>query len=281
MLIKLASRLLFPCPSADKNALRRRLENKNILITGASYGIGEALAYALADAPVRLILVARTQEKLAQIQNDLATQKAKCQIFVCDLTKLAECQTLAEALGALPYSVDIFVNNAGKSICRPLMASLDRLHDAERTMSLNYFAPVRLCLHLLKGHRPGLTHIVNVSAANVLLAPTPYWAAYQASKTAFDQWLRCAEPELRANGVRVSSVYFPLVGTRMIAPTYANRSVPVLPVEKAADILCRALLTQKSALKPWWLPPGQLCSVLFNPLWQWGCIRYLKRQRDE
>lgn len=281
MLIKLASRLLFPCLPVDKSALRRRLKNKTILITGASYGIGEALAYALADAPVRLILVARTQEKLKQIRDDLTARKADCRTFVCDLSKPAECQALAEALDAQPYSVDIFVNNAGKSICRPLMASLDRLHDAERTMSLNYLAPVRLCLHLLKKPRPGLTHIVNVSAANVLLSPAPYWAAYQASKTAFDQWLRCAEPELRASGVRVSSVYFPLVATRMIEPTYAKRSVPVLPVEKAADILCRALLTQKSAFKPWWLPLGQLCSVLFNPLWQWGCTHYLKRQRDE
>ncbi|GKX56846.1 epimerase [Leminorella grimontii] len=276
MLNKLASRLLFPCLPVDKSALRRRLKNKTVLITGASYGIGEALAYALADLPVRLILVARTQEKLQQIQSDFTARKADCQTFAADLSKPDECQTLAEAIDALPYPVDIFVNNAGKSIRRPLMASLDRLHDAERTMSLNYFAPVRLCLHLLKGHRPRFTHIVNVSAANVLLAPTPHWAAYQASKTAFDQWLRCGEPELRAGDVRVSSVYFPLVGTRMIEPTYANRSVPVLPVEKAANILCRALLTQKSAFKPWWLPLGQLCSVLFNSPWRRGWIRYLK-----
>lgn len=276
---RLVSGLLFPCRTVNPQALRQALNQRTILITGASYGIGEALTCALADMPVHLLLVARTEEKLVQIQESLSSRRATCQIFVADLSDAPSRQMFIDALRAQAPSVDIVVNNAGKSICRPLMHSLDRLHDAERTMRLNYFAPVHLCLSLLHGPAPTLRHIINVSAANVLLAPAPYWAAYQASKTAFDQWLRCAEPELRVNGVHVTTVYFPLVDTRMITPTYDKTRVPVLPVSKAANVLCWALLTQKSSLQPWWLGAGQLCSVLFNGLWRRLCIAWLEHKR--
>jgi NAD(P)-dependent dehydrogenase (short-subunit alcohol dehydrogenase family) len=60
-------------------------------------------------------------------------------------------------------------------------------------MALNYHAPVRLLLRLVPRLRERRGQIVNVSALNLLMNPMPYWAAYQASKSAFDQWLRCAE----------------------------------------------------------------------------------------
>lgn len=279
MLNALASALLFPCRKVNQQALRQALSHQTILITGASYGIGEALTLALADIPVHLILVARSGDKLAQIEETLVSREATCQILVADLSDPTSRQALVDTLRALPHSIDVVVNNAGKSLCRPLMHSLDRLHDVERTLRLNYIAPAHLCLSLLQ--EASLKHIVNVSAANVLLAPTPYWAAYQASKTAFDQWLRCAEPELRLNGVRVTSVYFPLVDTRMIAPTWDKTRVPVLRVESAANVLCRALVSKKSTFKPWWMVPAQLGSVLFNGLWQRLCLTWLARKRNE
>ncbi|MCP2937878.1 SDR family NAD(P)-dependent oxidoreductase, partial [Salmonella enterica subsp. enterica serovar Typhimurium] len=65
-------------------------------------------------------------------------------------------------------------------------------------------------------------HVINTSALNVLLLPAPYWSAYQASKTAFDQWFRCNQAEWKIIGVTSSRAYFPLVRTRMIVgnPSY-------------------------------------------------------------
>lgn len=272
--------LLFPYRQPDKAALNRYLQNKTILITGASYGIGEAVAEMLADRQIRLILVARTAEKLQQIQQRLASKSVDCHIFACDLTNEEQCSELLNQLQQLG-DIDIFINNAGKSICRPLMDSLDRLHDFQRTIRLNYLAPVQLCLGLIPLLKKTRGQIVNVSALNVLLAPTPYWAAYQASKTAFDQWLRCAEPELKLAKIAASSIYFPLVNTRMIAPVYADKPVPALSVEQAAEIICRALLTRKSCIRPWWSLLAQLASVTFHRLWAGCCRYYLKRKSDE
>lgn len=274
--------LLFPYRQPDKSALNRYLQNKTILITGASYGIGETVAEMLADYPVRLILVARTAEKLQQIQQRLASRSADCHVIPCDLTSEEQCSGL---LNQLPQfgNIDIFINNAGKSICRPLMNSLDRLHDFQRTMRLNYLAPVQLCLSLIPQLEKTQGQIINISALNVLLAPTPYWAAYQASKTAFDQWLRCAEPELKQAKIAVCSIYFPLVKTRMIAPVYADKPVPALSVEQAAEIICRALYTRKPCIRPWWTMLAQVASVIFHRLWTTCCGYYLtlKRKSDE
>ncbi|AWH90024.1 SDR family NAD(P)-dependent oxidoreductase [Limnobaculum parvum] len=272
--------LLFPYRQPDKSALNRYLKNKTILITGASYGIGEAVVEMLADSPVKLILVARTAEMLQQIQQRLTSHSADCHIFPCDLTNEQQCTELLHQLQQ-HGNIDIFINNAGKSICRPLMDSLDRLHDFQRTIRLNYLAPVQICLSLIPQLQKSQGQIINVSALNVLLAPTPYWAAYQASKTAFDQWLRCAEPELRLAKITVSSIYFPLVKTRMIAPVYADKPVPALSTEQAAEIICRALLTRKPCIRPWWALFAQVASVIFHRLWAGCCRYYLKRKSDE
>jgi short-subunit dehydrogenase len=112
--------------------------------------------------------------------------------------------------------------------------------------------------------------VINISAVNVLLAPAPKWAAYQASKTAFDQWFRCVAPELNARGVATTTLYLPLVRTRMIAPTPHYRDAPAMAPEQVAALVCRALLSRRRTYAPWWLLSAQLTSVLFR--WPWEVL---------
>lgn len=271
------SNVLFPIFKPDFSRLAHRLHHKTIIITGASYGIGEALSYILADIDCRLILLARTTEKLQTIQHQLSTKKAQIEIFPIDLRNNEQ---IDHFLNHIEHNqIDILINNAGHSICRPIMQSLHRLHDFERTMQLNYFAPVKLCLALIPKLQQTLGQIINVSAINVLLAPTVNWAAYQASKTAFDQWLRCASAELENQNIKISTAYLPLVRTRMIEPTKLYDHVPALQPQQAATIICRLLLTRKHHYKPWWTIPAQLASVLFNPIWQKINYFYVKRKQ--
>lgn len=271
------SNVLFPIFKPDFSRLAQRLHHKTIIITGASYGIGEALSYILADIDCRLILLARTTEKLQTIQHQLSTKKAQIEIFPIDLRNNEQ---IDHFLNHIEHNqIDILINNAGHSICRPIMQSLHRLHDFERTMQLNYFAPVKLCLALIPKLQQTLGQIINVSAINVLLAPTVNWAAYQASKTAFDQWLRCASAELENQNIKISTAYLPLVRTRMIEPTKLYDHVPALQPQQAATIICRLLLTRKHHYKPWWTIPAQLASVLFNPIWQKINYLYVKRKQ--
>lgn len=262
----LIEHLLFPPKRCDEKKLAAALAGKTVLITGASYGIGESLAFLLSKTGANLILVARTKEKLEAIRNKIETETATAsvRIFPVDLTNDNEVENLLSDLQNLPNGVDVFVSNAGKSIRRPLFESLERFHDFTRTMALNYFAPVKLTLALVPVLQRNRGHIINISAVNVLLIPAPFWTAYQSSKTAFDQWFRSAASELEAAGIAATSVYLPLVRTRMIEPTAEYKDAPAMSPDHVARIVCRAIYTPRRIFKPWWLIFGQLASVVFR-----------------
>lgn len=276
----LIERLLFPPARCDERRLAESLKGKTVLITGASFGIGERVAYKLAKTGAHIILVARTREKLQEIKDEIERENrdAKITIFAVDLTSDEQIQKLSDELLKSPNGVDVFINNAGKSIRRPLFESLERFHDYTRTMSLNYFAPVRLTLALVPILRENRGQIINVSAVNVLLVPAPFWTAYQSSKTAFDQWFRCAAPELEAAGVATTSVYLPLVRTRMIEPTAEYKNAPAMSPEHVAKIICRAIYTRRKIFKPWWLIFGQIGSIVFRRPSESFMISWVKKK---
>lgn len=272
--------LFFPFLGYSRSALRRRLAGKTVLITGASYGIGECLAEALAQTNAHLLLVSRTRDKLEDVKRRVVARGGSAQVFDCDLRDEAAVEALAKAIQAFSGGVDVVVSNAGHSIRRSIFDSLDRFHDFTRTIGVNYLGPVQLLLWLLPGLVARRGHIINISALNVLLAPAPKWAAYQASKTAFDQWFRSVGPELNAHGVATTSVYLPLVRTRMIEPTEAYRNLPAMTPEQVASLICKAILSRRRVYAPWWLVFGQLASVLFRGTWEaWMTRRSRLRQQ--
>jgi NAD(P)-dependent dehydrogenase (short-subunit alcohol dehydrogenase family) len=137
--------------------------------------------------------------------------------------------------------VDLLVNNAGRSIRRSIALSYDRMHDFERTMAINYFAPVRLMLGLLPGMvERGDGHVVNVLTWGVQVK-APKFAAYIASKTALDVWSRIAGRELYGDGVTFTNIRLGLVRTAMSGPTDVYRRVPALTPAHAAAKVVRAL----------------------------------------
>jgi short-subunit dehydrogenase len=271
--------LFFPFLNFNHSTLRRRLAGKTVLITGASFGIGECLAEMLADTNAYLLLVARTGDKLLEVKKRIEARGGRADIFPCDLTNVAEVQLLLEQLRQLPNGIDVFVNNAGKSIRRSIFDSLERFHDFTRTMNLNYFGPVQLLLSFIPNLVERQGQVINVSAVNVLLVPAPKWAAYQASKTAFDQWFRSVGPELNARGVATTTIYLPLVRTRMIEPTEAYKNMPAMQPEEVARLICKAIISRRRAYAPWWLQPAQLATVLLRWPWELLMTRGCKRKQ--
>jgi NAD(P)-dependent dehydrogenase (short-subunit alcohol dehydrogenase family) len=137
--------------------------------------------------------------------------------------------------------VDMLVNNAGRSIRRSIALSYDRLHDVERTIAINYVAPVRLILGLLPQMvERGDGHVVNILTWGVQVK-APKFAAYIASKVALDVFSRIAGRELYGDGVTFTNIRLSLVRTDMIGPTEVYRRSPAMSSEQAAAKVVRAL----------------------------------------
>ncbi len=270
-------RLLFPVRMLNEKKLAAAIGHKTILITGASYGIGAALARLCSNYPTKLILVARTGERLHTLAEECKAGPATITCFAADLREEEEINRLLEFLQRENIHTDIFISNAGKSIYRKLEDSLDRFHDTKRCAATNYTGPVQLLLGLLPGITKRKGHIVNVSAVNVLLPPAVGWSAYQSSKTAFDQWLRCAEPELKAKGLSISSIYLPLVRTRMSMVNKNKYRQPAMSKEKAVRLIARYIIHKKRKYTPWWLGMVTSAAGLFPDLYYRMQLRKQKK----
>ncbi len=218
------------------------VKGKVVLVTGASSGIGKATAIQVAKAGAITILVARTAEKLKETKNTIESQGGEAHIYRADVSDLDECDKLIKGVRKKHGGTDILVNNAGRSIRRSIHNSYDRFHDFERTMQLNYFGAIRLIMNVLPGmEERGFGHIVNISSIGVL-ANSPRFSAYVASKSALDAYARCAAPEFLDKNVHFTTVNMPLVRTPMIGPTSMYDHVPALTEDEAADMVCEAII---------------------------------------
>lgn len=216
------------------------LAGRTVLVTGASSGIGEATAYAVARAGATVLLVARRAEELERVRGRIEDSGGRASAYVCDLTDGDAVDALVEQVLAEHGAVDYLVNNAGRSIRRSLSLSEDRFHDFERTMAINYFGPVRLTMGLLPAMRAQrFGHVVNVLSWGVQMK-APKFSAYLASKTALDTWSRIAGRETYGDGVTFTNIRFSLIRTAMSAPTEAYAGRGASP-ERAAEQVLRAL----------------------------------------
>jgi short-subunit dehydrogenase len=187
---------------------------RTVLITGASSGIGRSTALKIGEAGGTVLLVARTEEKLQEVANEIEETGGVAYVHPCNLSDVDDIDRMAQEVLEEHEAVDILINNAGKSIRRSLDRSYDRFHDFQRTMQLNYFGPVKLILDLLPSMRERKNgHIINISTIG-LQVNTPRFAAYVASKAALDAFSRSMAPEVIGDGVHVTTIYMPLVRAR-------------------------------------------------------------------
>jgi short-subunit dehydrogenase len=188
-----------------------------------------------------VLLVARTREKLEEVADEIEDLGGTGYVHPCDLSDPDDIDRMAAEVLEQHDGVDILVNNAGKSIRRSVSRAYDRFHDYQRTMQLNYFAPVKLILDVLPSMRDrGTGHIINISTIG-LQTNTPRFSAYLASKAALDAFSRSIAPEIIDDGVHITTVYMPLVRTPMIAPTKIYDRFPTLSPEEAADMITDAI----------------------------------------
>jgi NAD(P)-dependent dehydrogenase (short-subunit alcohol dehydrogenase family) len=212
-----------------------------------------------AQAGAHVVLVARRQEELERVQAAIEAAGGSASARVCDLSDRPSIELLVAALLAEEEPVEIVVNNAGRSIRRSILDSLDRFHDFERTMALNYYGPVALTLGLLPSMlERGSGQIINISTWGTQL-PSPKYVAYAASKAALDAFSRGTDAELLGTGVTLSTVHLPLVRTPMITPALeAYKGMPSLSADEAAGLIAEAAISRSPRVEPAFVTLGHL-----------------------
>ena len=201
----------------------------HVVITGASSGIGEALAREYLRRGASLTLVARRKGKLDELA---AGHEGKCHVVEADLSDHHHAADWVDAAVAAQGDVDVLVNNAGVQI---VGRTLDTpFEDAEKMLRLNVLSPFKLTMHVLPGMiARGRGTIVDV-ASMAALAPTPGMYFYNASKAALGAASESLRGEIRTSGVHVMTVYPGPVRTAMESKgrgaykeTFASRWSPV------------------------------------------------------
>ncbi len=188
------------------------LQDKTIWITGASGGLGEAMARVFADygAP-RILLSARRENELQRVAADLKNRGCDAQILPLNLEQLdtlpdavTQAENIFTAADGTQAGIDIMIHNAGLSQRSRIVETDFSVY--ERLMRLNYFAPVRLTQALLPGMLArGRGHFVPISSLSGLFG-TPVRSAYSGSKFALNGYFETVRAELKPKGIEVTLV---------------------------------------------------------------------------
>jgi short-subunit dehydrogenase len=256
----------------------RTLTNRRALVTGASSGIGRALALELARHGVDLVLLARREERLAEVSRQVKSLRRRVAIVVGDVTDADARRRALEAAHSELGGLDILVNNAG-------VAAHGRFADAspERIrpiMEVNFFAPVELIREAIPLLRQGAQPIV-VNVGSILgERGSPHKSEYSASKFALHGFSEAVRPELAKLGIEVLVVaagptateHFDVLLEGDANLPWGNPSRQ--PAEDAARAIVRAMVRGRRMVVTGWRGKLLLLADRFFP----GAVDRLMRQ---
>lgn len=185
-------------------SIANNIENKVIVITGASSGLGEATARLLAARGARLVLAARRTERLQALVKELEATSAQAIAVATDVADMAQVQALADAAITRFGRIDVLVNNAGIMPLAPIAKG--KVDEWSRMIDVN----IKGVLHGIAAVLPAMTaqssgHIINIASVAGLKVFTPIGTVYSATKYA----VRAISEGLRAEapaGVRTTIV---------------------------------------------------------------------------
>ncbi|MFC1675747.1 SDR family NAD(P)-dependent oxidoreductase [Planctomycetota bacterium] len=181
--------------------MKKRLEDKVALVTGASRGIGRAISIALAKEGASVVLAARSRDKLNEVADEVTAAGGKAHIATVELTEEESIKNIVKAAAEKFGRLDILVNNAG--ITHSASLEDTRTSDWERCMQVNSRAPFILCreaLGLLKKAPAG--YIINIASV-VGVKGYPLQSAYTASKHALRGMTMSLSEEMNGTNVKV------------------------------------------------------------------------------
>tara|TARA_B100001142_G_scaffold127570_1_gene129447 strand:+ start:22 stop:822 length:801 start_codon:yes stop_codon:yes gene_type:complete len=237
-------------------------KNKVVLITGASSGIGKQTAIEFAKLGSNIILVARTKNKLEQVENQLKQFNVTTLVCPCDVSKKEQVENMSKIVLKKFNSVDILINNAGFAIYGSVFdLSIDEI---ESQMETNYFGMIyctKLFLPLMIKQKSG--HIVNVASVAASFG-LPGIASYCASKFAMLGFSEGLKHEISGTGVGITVVSPIMVKTEFFdhpsfekmpkySPTSLNPKTVAKAIVKAANSSRLEIITPSVVRVAVWL----------------------------
>jgi len=174
---------------------------RRYLITGASRGIGQAIAVKLAEKGKLLLLHGRNKAALQKTYQLVRTKGGEAQIFIADLSSVNGVEKLLQQVGQKP--IQVLVNNAGVAYVKPF--SKITLSEWQENLAVNLSAPFLLIQKLLPQMKKGSTivNILSVAAKQGFRN----WSSYCATKFALEGLSQCLREEVKPKGIRVVNIY--------------------------------------------------------------------------
>jgi NAD(P)-dependent dehydrogenase (short-subunit alcohol dehydrogenase family) len=216
------------------------IAGRSALVTGGSEGLGAALAQALASAGARVVVVARTHERLERVVEEMRGSGGEAHAIVADVGDKHAIARIAASAATLIGPVDILVNAASTLGPVPLRALMDtECEDLERVLEVNVFGPFRLIKAVAGSMVLRGTGLVLDISSDAAVEPYEGWGAYGLSKAALDHLTRTFAAELESTGVRFVAIDPGEMDTRMHADALpgADRTTLADPRDVSRRIL--------------------------------------------
>jgi NAD(P)-dependent dehydrogenase (short-subunit alcohol dehydrogenase family) len=207
-----------------------RLAGRRVLITGASRGIGQAIALRYAEEGATLCLAATTLAGLADTQAQAEARGAQVLPLAVDVADRAQVQALVDTMVATLGGIDVLVNNAGVYHAASLLDTAPE--DFDRVMQVNLYGAfhvLQLCLRQMRAQGAG--KVVNI-ASTAGKGGSMNQSAYNASKHALVGLTRCAAVELGPLGICVNAICPGFVETDMLQSFSAHSAITGLSFEQ-------------------------------------------------
>jgi NAD(P)-dependent dehydrogenase (short-subunit alcohol dehydrogenase family) len=209
-----------------------RLAGRVALITGASRGIGRAVAKRFAAEGAEVIAVARTQGALEELDDEIRAEGGKCILMPMNLREFDVIDRMGGAVFERFGHLDVLVGNAGVLVGLSPVGHY-RPKDFQEIMDVNVTANYRLIRSfdpLLRQSDAGRAIFVTSGAAQ---SPTAYWGPYAASKAALESMVKCWAAEITKTNVKANLLDPGVVRTRMRSIAFPGENPDTLPAPEA------------------------------------------------
>jgi short-subunit dehydrogenase len=220
-----------------------RVEGSRFLLTGASKGIGRAVALELAGRGARLALAARGRDELEAVATECRKAGAEAHVIVADMSKEPDVRRMVAEAHAALGGLDVLVNNAGLGLSGAMRDI--KPDDLRYVFEVNVVAPLVASQEVLPAMiRQGHGRIVNVASVASHIA-APGLGGYSATKHALKAWGEALRMELRGTGVGLTAVYPGPIKTEFSANSRGKRGelVPESSVGVSAESCARSIVS--------------------------------------